>query len=143
MEYPAWPTSHLWQKQLASIQMRSVKAQYQTTSNLWSTIDYMLDGGSLLHRLQWNKGDSFEKIASMYADFVCHRFGTSNCTVVFDGYLAGLSIKDTTHHRRASKKSSSSSIISFTPASIFAGQKEVLLVINQNKQSLYPLLSRY
>lgn len=33
------------------------------------TEHYVLDGGSLLHRLPWNRGDSYGKIAQSYADF--------------------------------------------------------------------------
>ena len=29
---------------------------------------YVLDGGSLLHRLPWKKGDSYNVIAESYAD---------------------------------------------------------------------------
>ena len=59
---------------------------------------YALDGGFLLHRLPWKKGDSYNAIAESYADFTVRHYGQA--TVVFDGYGEGPSIKDNTHQRR-------------------------------------------
>jgi hypothetical protein len=35
--------------------------------------DVVLDGGSLLHRLPWRKGDTFGQICQMYADYIARR----------------------------------------------------------------------
>ena len=43
---------------------------------------YVLDGGSLLHRLAWMKGDSYGAIAESYADFTVRHY--RQATVVFD-----------------------------------------------------------
>jgi len=59
---------------------------------------YVLDGGSLLHRLPWNKRDSYGTIAESYAEFTVRNYGLA--TVVFDRYGAGASIKDNTHQKR-------------------------------------------
>ena len=59
---------------------------------------YVLDGGSLLHRLPWNKGDTYGAIAESYATFTLQHYGAA--TVVFDGYDDGPFIKDNTHQRR-------------------------------------------
>ena len=64
---------------------------------------YVLDGGSLLHRLPWKKGETYGTIASSYADFTVRHYGLA--TVVFDGYGEGPSIKDNTHQRRGKKHS--------------------------------------
>jgi len=58
---------------------------------------YVLDGGSLLHRLPWKKGNSYNAIAESYADFTVRHYGRA--TVVFDGYGEGPSIKDNAHQR--------------------------------------------
>ena len=55
---------------------------------------YVLDGGSLLYRLPWKKGDTYNAIAESYADFTVRHYGQA--TVVFDGYQDGPSIKDIT-----------------------------------------------
>ena len=56
---------------------------------------YVLDGGSLLHRLPWKKGDSYNAVAESYVDFTVRHYGQT--TVVFGGYGEGPSIKDNTH----------------------------------------------
>ena len=61
------------------------------------TDHYVLDGGSLLHRVPWKAGDSYGSIAQSYADFTIRHYGLA--TVVFDRY-GGQSIKDNTHQRR-------------------------------------------
>ena len=58
---------------------------------------YVLDGGSLLHRLPWKKGDSYNAIAESYAYCTVRHYGQA--TVVFNGYGEGPSIKDNTHQR--------------------------------------------
>ena len=62
---------------------------------------YVLDGGSLLHRLPWKKGDSYNAIAESYANFTVRHYG--HTTVVFDDYGEGPSIKDDTHQKREKK----------------------------------------
>ena len=59
---------------------------------------YVLDGGPLLHRLPWKKGDSYNAIAEYYGDFTVRHYGQA--TMVFDGYGEGPSMKDNTHQRR-------------------------------------------
>ena len=61
------------------------------------TEHYVLDGGSLVHRLAWKKGDSYGAIAQSYGDFTIRLYGKE--TVVFDGYREGPSIKDNMHQR--------------------------------------------
>ena len=57
----------------------------------------IVDGGALLQRLPWRRGDLFETICQMYVDYVMRKY--SQATVVFDGYVDGPSIKDVTHKR--------------------------------------------
>ena len=46
---------------------------------------YVLDGGSLLHRVRWFKGMKFNAVSEVYADYI--RKNHSGCvTVVFNGY---------------------------------------------------------
>jgi len=62
------------------------------------TVTHVLDGGSLLQRVPWMKGDTSEDIASMYMKHVSKNF--LNPVVVFDGYKSGPTTKDMTHNRR-------------------------------------------
>ncbi|KAG1696934.1 Alpha-N-acetylgalactosaminidase [Nymphon striatum] len=52
---------------------------------------YVLDGGALLHKHKWTRGDTYGKIAKAYADFTSKQYGSA--TVVFDGYLADMASK--------------------------------------------------
>ena len=47
-------------------------------------IHFLLDGGSLLHKLPWQRGSTYYQLAEMYAEFVARKY--KNATIVFDGY---------------------------------------------------------
>ncbi|KAG1669042.1 Tryptophan 5-hydroxylase 2 [Nymphon striatum] len=98
---------------------------------------YMLDGGALLHKHKWTRGDTYGKIAKTYADFTSKQYGSA--TVVFDGYLAGPSIKDNTHQRRG--QATIHPIVNFTGETEFEGKKEEFLSRGSNKQHLISLIS--
>ena len=87
------------------------------------TDHYVLDGGSLLHRLQWKAGDSYGAIAQAYADFTVRHYGLA--TVVFDGYGGGPSIKDNTHRRRGQDVHP---VVHFTAETEFSWVKRCLFV---------------
>ncbi len=59
----------------------------------------VLDDGSLLHRISWEKGATFDEIADKYVTYVQANY--TNATVVFDGYQSGPSVKDATHYKRS------------------------------------------
>ena len=59
---------------------------------------YVLDGGSLLHRLKWKEGSTYSSIASNYASFTVNKYGKA--TIVFDGYGGGPSTKDNAYRGR-------------------------------------------
>ena len=50
-------------------------------------VTHVLDCGSLLQRIPWKKGDTFQEIATMYMTHVSKNF--LNPLVVFDGYQSG------------------------------------------------------
>ena len=62
----------------------------------------LLDGGSLIHRLKWTDGSTYNSIADAYASFTVDVYG--NGKVVFDGYDGGPSTKDNAHQRRTRTK---------------------------------------
>ena len=98
---------------------------------------YVLDGGSLLHRIPWTKGDSYGEIAESYADFTIRHYGLA--TVVFDGYTRGPSIKDNTHERRTRHKVCP--VVIFTAETKFVGKKEDFLSRPTNKQNIIDMIS--
>ena len=97
---------------------------------------YVLDGGSLLHRLPWTNGHSYGAIAQSYVDFTVRNYGLP--TVVFDGYEGGPSIKDNTHQRRGHNIHP---VVKFTAETEFSGKKEHFLSRNCNKQQFINLVS--
>ena len=100
-------------------------------------VQYVLDGGSLLHRVPWKTGDTYQNIANSYANFTFHYYGRA--VVVFDGYDSVPSIKDMTHRRRINSKISNT--VNFIPGMKFVGHKENFLVNNTNKQRIITLIS--
>lgn len=57
-------------------------------------VQYILDGGALLHRIPWKNGFTYDEICQQYVTYVDHHYG--HPVVVFDGYQSGPSTKDTT-----------------------------------------------
>ena len=85
-------------------------------------IQYVLDGGALLHRIPWNKGSTFSEILKTYSDYVLNKYGEA--IVVFDGYEVA-STKDLTHIRCSNGKLGL--VVSFTPDMKLSGAKDLFL----------------
>ena len=66
------------------------------------TDHYVLDGGSLLHRLTWKNGETYGSIAEKYASFTVRNY--KKATVVFDGYSGEPTVKDNAHQTRQQKQ---------------------------------------
>ena len=62
-------------------------------------VKYILDGGSLIQKIQWTKGTTFGQICDQYINYLQKKY--PDCLIVFDGYTTGASIKDCTHFRRS------------------------------------------
>jgi hypothetical protein len=62
-----------------------------------SDVQYVIDSGSLLQKIPWQKGSSFGAICTIYSEFLQQRY--TNPVVVFDGCLNDQSTKDITHIR--------------------------------------------
>lgn len=97
---------------------------------------YVLDGGSLLHKLPWTSKLTFGDISKMYSRYVASKF--SNCMVVFDGYSHGPTTKDVAHIRRS--KGLTGRDVFFNENTPFRSKKEVFLSNPSNKQKFIELL---
>ena len=76
-------------------------------SDILQDTHYVLDGGwgTLLHRLPWSVGSTFDEIYQSFKNYLLNNYGTAeNITVVFDGGYLFPSIKDSTHMRRSKGK---------------------------------------
>lgn len=99
---------------------------------------FVLDGGSLLHRVPWPKGDTYIAIAKSYAHFVTKKYGKAS--VIFDGYNEEKpSTKDMVHLRRSSR-SKCSPTVNFSPNTIFNGKREIFLQNVSNKIRMIQLI---
>jgi hypothetical protein len=97
---------------------------------------YILDGGSLLHKIPWPRGYTFKGICQLYVDYVRKRYGFPS--TVFDGYMDGPSTKDFTHQRRS--KGIMGTTILFTEDTPFRSKKDHFLANSVNKQNFINLL---
>ncbi|CAC5413385.1 unnamed protein product [Mytilus coruscus] len=109
-------------------------AEYETST---TDVQYILDGGSLLHCIQWLIGVTFGRIADLYVDHVCRKYHTA--IVVFDGYGNGPSTKDPTHQRRT--KGIVGTKVLFKEDTPFKSKKEQFLGNVENKQNFITLLA--
>ena len=101
------------------------------------TDHYVLDGGSLIHRLEWTDGSTYNSIADAYASFTVEVYG--NYTVVVDGYDGGPSTKDNAHQRRTRTKVTNK--VDISDATKFVGKKDDFLSSGMNKHALIKLIS--
>ena len=60
------------------------------------SVQYVLDGGVLLHRVSWPQQVTYQEVCRLYCQYVPWRYG-NQATVVFDGYSSEPSIKSMTH----------------------------------------------
>ena len=101
------------------------------------TDHYVIDGGSLIHRLKWTDGSTYNSIADAYASFTVDVYG--NATVVFDGYDGGPSTKGNAHQRRTRTKVTNK--VDISDATKFVGKKDDFLSNGMNKHALIKLIS--
>lgn len=67
---------------------------------------YIIDGGYLLHRVVWDRENTFEDILDKYLQYFRRHFG-HNVTIIFDGYTDYTkNIKAAEQLRRAKQTSS-------------------------------------
>ena len=101
---------------------------------------YGLDGGDLLNRIGWKKGETIENICKRYVDFVDGKFD-KNVKIVFDGYPSNPTTKDTTHLKRT--KGKQGKLIKFNLQTTLSMTKEKFLLNKENKHAFLLILSSY
>ena len=97
--------------------------------SLPTDVQYVIDGGSLLHKVPWVRGETFRGITLKYVNFVLTKLGKS--IIVFDGYHFS-STKDMTHRRRTKGKTGIQ--VTFTIDMQLSISKDVFLLNKTNKQ---------
>lgn len=109
----------------AVTQFSSKKSNKTVLDSVPTTEHYVLDGGSLVHRL-----------AQSYADCTTRNYGKA--TVVFGGYSKDPSIKNNTHQRHGAN---THPIVNFNAETEFVGRKDDFLSRSCNKQRLIDLMT--
>ena len=73
---------------------------YQETQDVQLPLDlkYVIDAGSLIQRIPWKKGTTFDEIVEVYIKHTENMYG--KVSLILDGYEEA-STKDTTHIRRS------------------------------------------
>ena len=103
----------------------------QQSVQLPQRVHYVLDGGSLLHRLTWGRGVTYNQVVQSYVDFVTRNYGKAS--VVFDGYTSCPSTKDMTHLRRKTGRKIATDV-DFEGDMLVSDTKESFLANETNKQ---------
>ncbi|KAG1663714.1 ERO1-like protein beta [Nymphon striatum] len=98
---------------------------------------YVLDGGSLLHRIPWSSGTTYSHICRQYTDYVTRKYGRA--VIVFDGYEEDLSTKDSAQQRRSCGRVGPT--VEFTSDMVMKSKKDEFLSNKHNKQHFINTLS--
>lgn len=117
----------------------TIWTQFPNESQIPFDVRYVLDGGSLLHRIPWTRGETYQEIAERYVDSIKRSY-SEDTVIVFDGYSSTGSTKEATQERRASRKASSAKIL-FKDTMKLSVNKETFLSNTFNKQRFINYLS--
>ena len=98
---------------------------------------FLIDGGSLLYRLKWDKYKTVQEFIDSHCKFVKNQYG-ENAVIVFDGYSDKPSTKDITHHRRSRGKQYAT--IHLTSEMKVKGKKEDFLSNLKTKKRFIDML---
>ena len=100
-------------------------------------VQYVLDGGALLPRVQWPRGSTYESVSHLYVRYVTQKYGAA--TIVFDGYNDDPTTKDDTHLRRTGDCVGVT--VHFASGMIIKSEKDEFLNNKANKQRFIHYLS--
>ena len=92
-------------------------------------VQYVLDGGALLHRLPWPQGSIYDDVCQMYVNHVKQRYGTA--VLVFDGYTNEPSTKDAIHLIRT--RTCLGVTVHFTGDMLIQSKKDEFVANEENK----------
>jgi hypothetical protein len=102
-------------------------------------LHHVIDGGSLLHRVVWIPSGTFFDVVQQYIEYIRRHYGYK-CTIVFDGYCNGPSVKDSEHMRRAKKSCPDIDVREHNP--VYSNQS-AFLMNSANKQAFVFMLARH
>ena len=100
------------------------------------TVQYVLDGRALLHRVPWTRGATYDQIFEQYSAYVIRKYGRT--IVVFDGYSDNPITKDCAHIRRSG--GTIGVTVHFISSMALQTKKEEFLSNKHNKQRFIAFL---
>ena len=100
------------------------------------TVQYVLDGRALLHRVPWIRGATYDQIFEQYSAYVIRKYGRT--IVVLDGYSDNPSTKDCAHIRRSG--GTIGVTVHFISSMALQTKKEEFLSNKHNKQRFIAVL---
>ena len=101
-----------------------------------SEMKKVVNGGWLLHKIPWKKEETYVEIFTHYDNYLSSKYGSSNTTIVFDGY-SGPSTKDMTHNKRS--KTISSEVLFSNDMKLTTSKEEFLSNVNNKSRFLMEL----
>ena len=109
-----------------------------------SNVQYVLDGGALLHRIsQWPDGATYRDMITLYTAFVIRHYGASAC-IVFDGYHSSRpTTKHITHLRRNSKQTAYRNVNIEPSYKVHTTSASSFLGTSQNKSQFISFLKEH
>ena len=111
---------------LANALWKSIhKSQHEPSED----VQYVLDGGALLHSLPWPQGSIYDDMCQMYVNHVKQRYCTA--VLVFDGYTNEPSTKDAIHLIRT--RTCSGVTVHFTGDMLIQSKKDEFVANKENK----------
>jgi len=100
---------------------------------------YIVDGRFLLHRVIWNRDDTFDLIFQTYINYIQKHFG-SNVTIVFDGYDDNSkNIKAMEQRRRSAKLFKSTEVLFDASMKVPTSQEQFFSNTNNKKRFIFML----
>lgn len=120
---------------LADVLWKSIDEEQREPSG--DQVQYVLDGGALLHRIPWPRGSTYDSVCQIYVRYVTQKYGAA--VIVFDGYKDEPTTKDATQQRRTG--TCSSLTVNFAGDMIIKSKKEDFLNNKTNKQRFIHFLS--
>lgn len=140
-ELSTYPTALFDSKTMIKVANKSTLLDAMWDANLQNPgpseeRQYILDGGALLHRIPWTRGNTWDEILQIYTQYVSRRYGKA--IVVFDGYSTNPSTKDCAHLRRTNGLLGTT--VHFSTEMRVQGKKEEILANKENKRRFLNML---
>lgn len=115
------------------------KAFVPTQNKFSGKVQYIIDGGFLLHKVVWPENQSFSAICNRYVDYVINIYGPQT-VVVFDGYPEGTKGGTKSAERLKRSMKTISADILFDENMIPTIKKEKFLANTNNKRRLISMI---